>query len=210
MIADYESTYQEIARIHGEFDCHIHQNLFEFAAWLNLLKELRPKRGLEIGTFMLGTAECTVETVPSIERLVTIDVQNRRGPEELGRRLLRLGGRVVFCEGESVSPKIVESVRGLVGGKLDFAFIDGDHSYQSVSAEFSIYEPMVRSGGLMGFHDILAEPNWNDTHTVELQPVPGVREFWQELAMKHPSRCSVICVPPGPWGNYRIGIYAKP
>ena len=209
MLADYESTYQDLVVLHHKFDAHIHQNLFEFAAWINLLRELRPKCGLEIGTFMLGTAECTVENVPSIERLVTIDVENRRGPEELERRLARLGGRVLFRQGDSKSPEIVQAVRELTDGKLDFASIDGDHSYDQVSAEFSLYEPMVRSGGLIGLHDVLAEPSWSEDRTMVVNPTPGIREFWQALATTYPSRCSVICVPPGPWGNYRIGVYAK-
>ena len=101
MLADYESTYHELAEIHQTLDVHIHQNLIEFAAWTNLLRELRPRRWLEIGMYMLGLAERTVAGVPSIDRLVTVDVKNWRGPEELERRLPRHG--VACCTAKAIS-----------------------------------------------------------------------------------------------------------
>ena len=42
----------------------------------------------------------------------------------------------------------------LRGNSLDFLFLDGDHSYQGVSQDFSMYSRLVRSGGLVAFHDI--------------------------------------------------------
>ena len=54
------------------------------------------------------------------------------------------------------------------GNKLDFLFIDGDHSYNGVKLDFEMYAPMVRENGLIAFHDIAGR--WD-----------GVREFWTEI-----------------------------
>lgn len=58
--------------------------------------------------------------------------------------------------------------------KLDFLFIDGDHSYEGVKKDFEDYRYFVKDGGLIGFHDI------NDT---EYHRKHGcfVAQFWNEL-----------------------------
>ena len=47
----------------------------------------------------------------------------------------------------------------LAGRPLDVLFIDGDHSYDGVASDFAAYGPLVRQGGLIGFHDIVAQPD---------------------------------------------------
>lgn len=39
--------------------------------------------------------------------------------------------------------------------KIDFLFIDGDHSYDGVKKDFEMYSPLVRKGGIIAFHDAL-------------------------------------------------------
>ena len=41
----------------------------------------------------------------------------------------------------------------LVGGTLDFAFIDGDHTHSGVLRDCRAYWPKVRTGGLIAGHD---------------------------------------------------------
>jgi predicted O-methyltransferase YrrM len=36
---------------------------------------------------------------------------------------------------------------------IDFLFIDGDHHYEAVRREYQLYAPLVREGGIIGFHD---------------------------------------------------------
>ena len=42
--------------------------------------------------------------------------------------------------------------------KVDFLFIDGDHTYDGVKKDYEMYSPLVRSGGLVAFHDIVEHP----------------------------------------------------
>lgn len=39
------------------------------------------------------------------------------------------------------------------GPMFDFAFIDGDHSYEAVRADIANYSPLVRPGGIIAGHD---------------------------------------------------------
>lgn len=41
---------------------------------------------------------------------------------------------------------------------IDFLFIDADHTYEGVKADFEMYSPLVRRGGLVAFHDICISP----------------------------------------------------
>jgi len=41
---------------------------------------------------------------------------------------------------------------------IDLLFIDGDHSYEGVKMDWEMYSPLVRSGGLVAFHDTRIEP----------------------------------------------------
>ena len=62
---------------------------------------------------------------------------------------------------------------------VTFLFIDADHSYEGVKADFLNYSPFVVPGGALAFHDtkqepshnVIAEylegnPNWHQTHHV--------------------------------------------
>ena len=42
----------------------------------------------------------------------------------------------------------------LNNGKIDFLFIDADHSYKGVKKDFKMYSPLVRLGGIIAFRDI--------------------------------------------------------
>ena len=59
------------------------------------------------------------------------------------------------------------------GRKIDFLFIDGDHSYEGVKADFRLYSGFVRESGMIVFHDIIEE---------QLpESVCGVGRFWSEI-----------------------------
>lgn len=62
--------------------------------------------------------------------------------------------------------------RTLAGQKVDFLFIDGDHTSTGVEQDYLDYKEFVRPGGLIAFHDI-----------VEKQPLPEnqVFHFWQTI-----------------------------
>lgn len=58
--------------------------------------------------------------------------------------------------------------------KIDFLFIDGDHSYEGVEQDFEMYAPFVKKGGIICFHDIVISEKHHERNVY-------VGEFWKEL-----------------------------
>ena len=63
--------------------------------------------------------------------------------------------------------------------KLDFLFIDADHSYEGVKKDFEMYRELVGKGGIIAFHDICIP-----------KPETGVevRKLWCELKKQYPCK----------------------
>jgi hypothetical protein len=60
-----------------------------------------------------------------------------------------------MIHGDSHSIESKERIAGIIGNrKLDFLFIDGDHTYEGVKDDFEHYKQYVKPGGWIGFHDI--------------------------------------------------------
>jgi predicted O-methyltransferase YrrM len=49
---------------------------------------------------------------------------------------------------------------------IDLLFIDGDHTFDGVKRDWEMYSPLVRSGGMIVFHDIAG--NYEDTQVKKL------------------------------------------
>jgi hypothetical protein len=62
------------------------------------------------------------------------------------------------------------------GEQLDYLFVDGDHTYSGVQRDFELYSPLVRSGGIVAFHDIV-------THGQE--SACQVPKFWNEVKHRY-------------------------
>jgi cephalosporin hydroxylase len=111
--------------------------------------------------------------------------------------------RIVSIRGDSRDPKTLERVRSLLRGHpLDLLFIDGDHSYVGVKADFSNFSPLVGTGGLIVFHDIVRDLG-NRCGTPTQHYTGGVPTFWEEIKARH--RTSELIEDPGQDG-YGIGI----
>ena len=78
---------------------------------------------------------------------------------------------------------------------VDFLFIDGDHTYDGVKADFEMYSPLVRKGGLIALHDICLHPPVMDCH---------VDKFWAELRQKYSSTTEFVENPKQ--GGFGIGV----
>lgn len=64
--------------------------------------------------------------------------------------------KVSVILGDSHQTETYEKLKFTLNGKkIDFLFIDGDHRYEGVKSDFETYAPLVKSGGLIGFHDIV-------------------------------------------------------
>ena len=87
------------------------------------------------------------------------------------------GQQLHLLRKDSHREETVHEVKDIFGkGLIDFAFIDGDHTYEGVKEDFEKYAPLVRQGGLVAFHDILPRPDL---------PEIAVDRFWEELKKKY-------------------------
>ena len=83
----------------------------------------------------------------------------------------------------------------LDGRTVDMLFIDGDHSYPGVKADYEMYSPLVRPGGVIAFHDVCDHPELTGCK---------VRAFWQSL---DGDKEEIVTFPPT-WGG--IGMLRVP
>jgi cephalosporin hydroxylase len=153
----------------------------EFVPFLDLLIKEPPATALEIGTARGGTFFMICQAAAPGARLATLDVQ--LPPEDLIRSFGRPHQTVVPLEGDSRDPAMRSRVASLFPQGLDLLFIDGDHSLDGVTADFLSYEPHVRPGGLVVFHDIV-EDNLQRTGVSTGAWAGGVPQYWQEFKVR--------------------------
>ena len=153
-----------------------------------LLQESAPKRSLEIGTNYGGTLFLLCAVSPPKARIISLDLPlgpfgggypRRKIP--LYQRFPRAGQKLHLVRANSHAPETKEQVLRILGGgeQLDYLFLDGDHTYQGVRSDFEMYAPLVRSGGLVAFHDIV---------TYDAGSKCEVSTFWNEIKNSYAHR----------------------
>lgn len=171
-----------------------------------ILQAAAPNRSLEIGTNYGGTLFMLCSLSPPGARIISVDLgggqfgggyPRRKIP--LYRKFPRNGQKLHLIRADSHSPETKDRVLGVLqGDKLDYLFIDGDHKYEGVKRDFEMYSPLVRSGGLVAFHDI-AE------HRRELGC--EVDKYWNEIKQQYRHR-EMVENPKQGWAG--IGILFVP
>jgi len=172
------------------------QRRVEIASLLARLRPLQVQRVCEIGTASGGTTFLLARAAAPGAVIVTMDLKTRPGQAE---SLGILGGpdrRLLAFVGDSRDDGMQARVRAAMdGAPLDLLFIDGDHRYESVRADFRRYRPLVRASGLIAFHDIVP-----DAHSRAGAHTPGdtggVPRFWSELARIHAGDTEVFVEDP--------------
>jgi SAM-dependent methyltransferase len=104
------------------------QNMPERLMLYSLIVGLQPERVLEIGTSTGGSTALIVHAMDNINkgRVFSVDPASKVRDEVRAS----IAHRATLHAGHS--PQALPEVEALAGGKFDFAFIDGDHSYQPV------------------------------------------------------------------------------
>jgi cephalosporin hydroxylase len=182
----------------------------EITGFLRILEAEPPQSVLEIGTARGGTLFLLTCVAAPEALLVSVDLKRGqfgggypawRAP--LYRSFAREAQRVKLVTGDSHEPRIRKQVQRLLGGKpIDLLFIDGDHSYEGVKKDFADYAPLVRSGGLVAFHDIV--PRGPGKHG----DPGGVPTFWPELKATYPDATEIV--EDWEWGSCGMGLIRIP
>jgi cephalosporin hydroxylase len=129
----------------GGMSAQIAQDPQELWQVIQRLNALQPRRILEIGVKFGGTIRFW--QLLSNDLAVAID-------KDIDKVVVDFSGHTLplFIQGDSTYPETIATARKLA--PYDFLFIDGGHDYDTVKADWDNYSPMVRPGGLVGFHDV--------------------------------------------------------
>lgn len=177
------------------------QNPFEIEELFKRVCELEPRSILEIGTARGGTLYLWTQAAQKDAVIVSVDLPGGDfgGAYPLARipfyqSFAKYSQKMHLIRDDSHSPETLSQVLDCFSNlPIDFAFIDGDHTYEGVKSDFSLYAPMVKKGGIVAFHDILPRPDL---------PEIQVCRFWDEIKSQFDSE-EII----GPeWTGRKIGI----
>lgn len=145
-----------------------------------VVEELKPKTVLEVGTNKGGTLFLFSRLADPDATLISVDLPggvygggypNWRIP--LYNAFRRAQQALHLVRADSHAVETLEQVKAILGGrKVDFLFIDADHTYEGVKKDFELYSTLVRPGGVIAFHDIVPHPP--EYHC-------GVDIFWNEI-----------------------------
>jgi predicted O-methyltransferase YrrM len=126
------------------------------------IQSISAKRILEIGTANGGTLKFFEQVAGPGGRIVTVD-SGRDSIEELPVDFSAPLCDIQVVTGFSQASETIEKVIQALGNEpIDFLFIDGGHEYEAVKADFDNYHGLVRSGGIIGFHDVNYDKEGND------------------------------------------------
>jgi predicted O-methyltransferase YrrM len=156
------------------------QKADEIVHFVRYLADYKPLNVAELGTSTGATNFIISQSVPTIKRMVGVDlfVQNRallhgfRRPEQSLR----------YINGSSHDYRVRSMVEESLGGEaLDFLFIDGDHTLEGVIDDFLAYRHFVRDGGLIAFHDIVPDNRLRGTGPTTTAWAGEVPLVWQRI-----------------------------
>jgi predicted O-methyltransferase YrrM len=152
------------------------QDLREIEMLYRLILEKKPRNVVEIGTARGGTLYMWGQACADDATLVSVDLpggnfgggyRNCRTP--LYQLFARANQKLHLLRADSHASSTCEHVSTLFDdGKVDFLYIDGDHTYEGVKKDFIQYGKLVRPGGIIAMHDIRYTPVSPETQVFRL------------------------------------------
>jgi len=169
---------------------HNHELLWTFQK----LFDLQPQIILEIGSRNGGTLSLWSHSLDKGGTVISIDKLHPRHPGTM----LKLRHTITLLKNLGLTAELIEDdshceqtkvklCQLLENRKLDFVFVNGDHSYIGVKKDWEMYNSLVRSGGIFALHDIRSRHK-------SIQ----VPKLWEELQDKYNCEVKII--------RYGIGI----
>jgi predicted O-methyltransferase YrrM len=196
------STACALAEFCSRYAIRPQQVTEELVGLFEIVSGLQPENALEIGTWSGGTLFMTCRVADSGATIISVDLPGGRfgrgylWPRKfVYRSFAKKNQALHLLREDSHDVKTRDQVRSLLRDRrLDFLFIDGDHTYDGVRADFEMYAPLVRRGGIVAFHDIAKHPPQLECE---------VDRFWNEI--KHNYRhLEIIKDPSQGWAG--IGV----
>lgn len=138
--------------VHAKLGSDINEHLITL---YNLGVALNAKKIFELGT---RTGESMVALLEAVHTtggiLWSIDVTPC---EEAKKKVAdyNLGSRWKFIQSDDIEFGLKWGSTNLV----DMVFVDTSHQYEHTKREIEVFEPLLRSGGIMAFHDTVSFPD---------------------------------------------------
>jgi cephalosporin hydroxylase len=155
----------------------------ELIRMLEVVRQRKPRTVVEIGTADGGTLFLLCSVAPSDALIASIDLPGGKfggGYSSLKIPLYREfahgSQKIHLLRGNSHSDEMFNELVAVLSGRpVEFLFIDGDHTYEGAKRDFELYSPLVSKGGIIGFHDIAADPATGY----------GTGKVWNEVKSAH-------------------------
>lgn len=147
------------------------QDNFEMSSMLQEAAQLKPKVIVEIGVDKGGFLKACGQAFPDA---IVIGIETIERDELYPYR-------VIYGDSHDTAT-VHRLIAALRPAEIDFLFIDGDHHLEAVKLDYELYSPLVRKGGMIGFHDI----NSRDIEGVEA----GI--FFRELDKYRPAEITRV------------------
>lgn len=152
---------------------------YEILELLKTLDKMNPKALLEIGTENGGTLFLFSRVASSDAIIISVDKPTGffgmgydKWRTSLYRSFTSKGQQLHLVQKDSHNISTLEEVKVILRGrKIDFLFLDADHTYEGVRRDFEMYSPLVDKNGIIAFHDILVNPQ---------EPNIETHRFWNE------------------------------
>lgn len=126
----------------------IQQNRNEFLQFAGIISNLpSPRKCLQIGLGYPGASHHVFSHL--FDEAWTIEIS----AENISSYKTRLPNAKNLIHGSSHDPAVKQAA--FTVAPFDLLFIDGDHQYEAVRRDFTDYSSLVRSKGVVAFHDAI-------------------------------------------------------
>jgi predicted O-methyltransferase YrrM len=154
--------------------------LVELAA---IVRVQRPRTMLEIGSAKGGTLFVWCQMADPEATVVSIDLPGGDfgggyPPERVAtlNNFKQARQKLHLFQANSHDSQTFDQVKKILADrKIQFLFVDGDHTYEGVRRDFEMYSSIVADGGIIGFHDIVKCPAGTGGE---------VNRFWDEVKLQ--------------------------
>jgi predicted O-methyltransferase YrrM len=145
----------------GQLNHGIASNTFAESAYLYAVtKNAAPRVAVEIGRFKGGSTFVVATALPDGGELWSYDIHAKLQGEFPGALMDQQLHDALERYGlaDRVQIIVADSRTAIGPERCDLIFIDGDHTYEGVAADFAHWSPTLGRGGHLLFHDRETEP----------------------------------------------------
>ncbi|HSI12911.1 MAG TPA: class I SAM-dependent methyltransferase [Chthoniobacter sp.] len=159
----YESSREELRRMQIDFP----QRDWEFRYLMGCMAAMQPRNLVEVGTREGGSLFMLSRVLPPGSTIISVDLPGSAWgysssgvkKRQVAERLRSDGFIIHLVERDSSAPETATEVQRLLGGDpIEALFLDGDHSFAGVLADFRNYQPLMKADAPLIFHDIVHSP----------------------------------------------------